>query len=361
MKNYTLQNEGSTGAATTRPQSIKLGLDVHADSIVAVRIVDGQTPQPAQRFKPEAFLAWIQKLLAQAGKLYTCYEAGPFGFSLHRKLTEMGATNYVVRPRDWDEYGANVKTDGRDARQLALCLDRYVSGNEKAFSVVRVPSPEEEQRRSITRHRQALQNHKQRLASQGRSHALYYGHRLTDSEWWKNRPWSRLESKLPEHLLSLLRSLRVLIQAAEAELQSFTRHIEQSNDDPVPRGIGKLTAQVLDREIGDWSRFKNRRQVASYTGLCPSEDSSGGRRFQGHVNKHGNRRLRPLVVECMWRLTYFQPNYRLVQKWRGQLCTPKASSSRRKQIIVAMARQFAIDWWRIRTGRAKPDELGLVF
>jgi len=112
--------------------------------------------------------------------------------------------------------------------------------------------------------------------------------------------------------------------------------------------------------VADWSRFKNRRQVGSYTGLCPSEDSSGPRRFQGHVNKHGNRRIRPILIECAWRLLYFQPNYRLVRKWRLALCKTRSSGARRKQIIVALARQFAVDWWRIRTGRTTPEALGLA-
>jgi hypothetical protein len=69
--------------------------------------------------------------------VFTCYEAGPFGYSLHRQLTKIGLTNYVIRPRDWDEYGKKVKTDKRDALAMALCLDRYVGGNREAFCVVR--------------------------------------------------------------------------------------------------------------------------------------------------------------------------------------------------------------------------------
>ena len=175
-KTKTLQNGNNTCTATTHAQVIKLGLDVHADSIVIVRIVDGQTPQPAQRLSPEKFLAWVPKQLALAEKVYACYEAGPLGYSLQRSLTALGIVCYVVRPRDWDEYGARVKTDGRDAHELALCLDRYVSGNTKAFCVVRVPTPEEEQRRSRTRLRQALQNRKQRLSV---SLPLFYRHTHT--------------------------------------------------------------------------------------------------------------------------------------------------------------------------------------
>jgi hypothetical protein len=113
-------------------------------------------------------LEWTKKQTELAHKVYSCYEAGPFGYSLHRKLIALGVTNYVVRPRDWDEYGKKVKTDQRDARELVLHLDRYVSGNEKAFCVVRVPTEAQEQARSRSRQREALQKEKQRLAAQGR-------------------------------------------------------------------------------------------------------------------------------------------------------------------------------------------------
>src|SRR6266700_1535647 len=160
---------GGTAANGARAhRTIKLGIDVHLDRYVVVRQIDGGAPQPPQRFSPEQFVAWAKKQAALAEKVYSCYEAGPFGYSLHRKLTALGITNYVVRPRDWDEYGKKVKTDKRDAKQLALHLDRYVSGNHEAFCVVRVPTPEQEQERSISRQRESFQREKQRLAAQGR-------------------------------------------------------------------------------------------------------------------------------------------------------------------------------------------------
>src|SRR5215471_255628 len=154
--------DAPVGESTLKAKDIKLGVDVHLDRYVVVRIVDGGTSQPPQRFGPDEFLLWVAKQLTLAQKVFSCYEAGPFGYSLHRQLEKLGATNFVVRPRDWDEYGKKVKTDKRDAQQLALALDRYVGGNRDAFCVVRVPSPEEEQRRSISRQRESLQQHKQR-------------------------------------------------------------------------------------------------------------------------------------------------------------------------------------------------------
>ena len=73
---------------------------------------------------------------------------------------------------------------------------------------------------------------------------------------------------------------------------------------------------MIDREMGNWERFSNRRQMGSYTGLCPSEYSSGKTRLQSCVTKHGNPRLRAALVETAWRMVRFQPEYRPVVKWR---------------------------------------------
>jgi transposase len=352
-----IQTPAAVANGEPKARTIKLGIDVHIDRYVVVRLIDGATPQPPQSFKPEEFVLWAAKQITLAEKVFTCYEAGPFGYSLHRKLEKMGATNYVVRPRDWDEYGKRVKTDKRDAKELALHLDRYVGGNRDSFCVVRAPTEAQEQERSVSRQRASFQQEKQRLAAQGRSHALYYGHRI-QGEWWKGKTWKDLGLALPPIVLNLLEPLGRLIEALEIELKTRTEEIQEAAAPALPLGVGNLTAEILEREVLDWNRFQNRRQVASYTGLCPSEDSSNNRRFQGSINKHGNRRLRPVLVECMWRLCVFQPEYRVVKKWQPILADPKTSRPRRKKIIVAMARMFAVDWWRIRTGRSKAEDLG---
>jgi transposase len=193
----------ASGQSVVKAKSIKLGIDVHLDRYVVVRIVDGGTPQPPQRFAPAEFVLWMARQMSLAEQVFTCYEAGPFGYSLHRKLQQMGAANYVVRPRDWDEYGKKVKTDQRDAKQLALHLDRYVNGNREAFCVVRVPSPEQEQQRSVSRQRESFQRERQRLAAQGRSHALYYGEHLR-GEWWREDVWKTSAAQLPAMVVTRL-------------------------------------------------------------------------------------------------------------------------------------------------------------
>src|SRR5437762_1914980 len=109
--------------------------------------------------------------------------------------------------------------------------------------------------------------------------------------------------------------------------------------------------------IGNWQRFSNRRRVGSYTG----EDSSGNTRMQTCVTKHGNPRVRAALVEAAWRLVRFQPNYPPVLKWRRVLAKGAlATGAARKKAIVAVARQLAVDVWRIRTGRINTEQLGLT-
>ena len=336
---------------------IKLGVDVHADRYVVVRQIDGGEPQPPQRFTPTQFLNWAKKQVQLAKRIFSCYEAGPFGYGLHRNLQALGFTNYVVRPRDWDEYGKKVKTDKRDAKGLVLGLDRYVAGNTEAFCVVRVPTEAEEQERSRSRQRESLLKEKLRLAAQGRSHALYYGPRLRGS-WWVASSWESL--RLPAIVRELLEPLRRLIEAVDQELKVRHKEIIAAVTEALPLGLGQLSAEVLDREVCDWSRFSNRRQVGSYTGMCPREDTSAQRRFQGSINKHGNPRVRAVLVEAMWRLVRYQPNYRAVAKWLPVLGHPKTTKSKRKKIIVALGREFSVDWWRIKTGRCRAEDLGLI-
>ena len=149
--------------------------------------------------------------------------------------------------------------------------------------------------------------------------------------------------------------------AVNEELEALSAQIESAQTTELPTGLGALTAQILDREIGDWNRFKNRRQIASYTGLCPSEHSSGTTRKQGSITKHGNPRVRPILTEASWRLPQFQPDYQAVKRRQAGFAdaTLKGNQAVKKKLAVGLARQFIVDWWRIRTGRTTPEKLGL--
>jgi hypothetical protein len=117
--------------------------------------------------------------------------------------------------------------------------------------------------------------------------------------------------------------------------------------------------QVLEREILDWNRFENRRQVASLTGMCPGVHSSGSKTRSGPITKHGNRRIRTALVELAWRCLYFQPEYPPLKKWRPVLLNTKTTGAAKKKAIVAVGRRLAIDLWRLNTGRTTSLKLGL--
>jgi transposase len=338
---------------------ILLGLDVHAESITVVRQIDGGMPQPGQKFHPARFLDWVRRQKEQAEVVWSCYEAGPFGYVLHRQLEALGVRNLVVCPQSWDELSTGVKTDAGDARALCVRLALYAAGNRRIFSAVRVPSPAEEQARAQTRLRDQLRRARQRLEAQGRSLLLAQGHRVT-GRWWQARAWAQLRGAVPGWIVELLTPLRECILTAHQNTEHLTQTVQAASPSALPFGLGALSSQIIAREIGDWSRFSNRRQVASYTGLCPGEHSSGASRRQGPITKHGNPRLRHILIEAAWRLVNYQPGYRAVARYHTVLHGPHATSPARKKAIVAVARQLAVDLWRIATGRVQPGDLGLT-
>jgi len=92
----------------------------------------------------------------------------------------------------------------------------------------------------------------------------------------------------------------------------------------------------------------------------PVEHGPGQRQQRQSITKTGNPRLRWALCEAAWRLVRFQPDYRLCKKWRAQILNPKLGAGRRKQLIVALARGFGVDWWRLCTGQTTAEKLGLV-
>jgi transposase len=344
-------------AASKKYQTLKLGLDVHADTIVVARILDHSAPQPAQKFTPAKFLSWVKTQLSLAENVHSCYEAGPFGYVLHRELVKLGVKNVVVQPVCLDEHHKGVNHDKSDAKQLALRLDRYVAGNDKALATVRVPSAQEEQKRIESRQREQLKREVQRVAAQGRGLLLTQGHREKKG-WWEQKRWERLHVQLPPWLVERLEVFRRLLATLTSELDAATSALEAAAPTPRPKGVGGLTCEVVEREVGDWGRFNNRRQVGSYSGLCGGVSGSGSTTHLLPITKHGNVRLRTALVELAWRLVVWQQDCVLVKKWWPIVGNPKATKAARKKAIVAMARQMAVDLWRWRTGRVQPERLG---
>jgi len=359
IKNKTNTNthEDNQPQSLLKAKSIKLGIDVHADSYRVVRQVDHATPQPAQKFSPEGFMVWVKKQLTLAEEVHSCYEAGPFGYGLHRQLEAMGIHNLVIRPQNWDELHKGVKTDKTDALAMVQRLSRYVDGNKKELAVIRVPTPEQELARSQSRQREQLLAHRLRFEAQGRSLLLFNGIRIK-GRWWQKAQWIKVQAQVSAPLRELLAVLHGLLEAVQAQMITATARLESAATTQ-PCGVGALTSQVLAREILDWSRFKNRRQVASLTGMCPGVHSSGSKTRSGPITKHGNRRIRTALIELAWRCVRFQPDYPPLKKWKSVLLNPKATGAAKKKAVVAVGRRLAIDLWRINTGKSIPAQLGL--
>ena len=336
-----------------RIQQLKLGVDWHVEHFRVVRMGDGQSPQPAQRFSPASFLDFVKKQLPLADQVVVVYEAGPGGFHLHRQLTALGVTAYVVHPQKLDPQHKGVVTDKTDARELTLNLDRYLRGNLRAMSVVRVPTEAEEQRRALSRQREQLRRERQRLAAQGRSLCLTQGLRLR-GEWWAQN------LTLPDWLKPRLEVWRKLIAAVEEQLDALTQQVEALAPKVRPKGLGPLTLGMLIAELCDWSRFKNRKQIGSYTGLCGGVSSSGQSHCDLSITKAGNARVRWSLIELAWRMVLYQPQSVAVQRWKHVLLNPKAAARQKKRALVALARQLAVDLWRWQTGTITPEQLGWV-
>jgi transposase len=367
MKNTIVHDEGTTSleavATKVKPTSaqIKIGLDMHARVYVAVAQYDHLLPKAARRLRPEEFVPWVEGLLRQGHSVHVVYEACGFGFNLYRQLIALGVHCYVIAPRKLDEECSRIKTDPRDATTLCQRLSRYLEGNTRELAVIRVPSLEEEQARHVSRQRTQLVCHRQKLEAQGRS--LLISHALpAPAHWWKEQTFSRLGRHLPAWMVTRLQAARPALLSLQEQINALTSELEASAPSGIPRGLGNLTTVVLTREICDWRRFNNRRAISSYTGLCPSERTSGSKRVPGSVTKRGNPRVRAALVECAWRMVRFQPQYPPVQKRLGILAKgSRAIGAVRKKAIVAVARRLAVDLWRLHTGRSTAEQLGLKF
>jgi transposase len=339
---------------TAKAETIKLGMDLHARDVVVCVQVDGALPQRPQKMSTAQLLRVVEGLIAAGLRVYSCYEAGPCGYALHRALLAAGAVNYVVVPEALGN-GRKQKTDALDATALTDRLDRYVRGNTKAFSVVTVPSPQAEQARAQARLRGQLKHSRHQWEARGRSLLLSHGHHVS-GKWWVQRRWSELEPTLPAWLVAELATMRTVLLSIDQEEQIRRAELEAAAPKALPKAVGALTWVLLSREICDWHRFKNRRQVSSYTGLCPGVQQSGGSKRDGSINRHGNPRVRALLIELVWRLARWQPDYPPVRA----LVEGVARGAGRRKCAVAAARKLAVDLWRLATGQTTAEKLNLV-
>ena len=338
---------------------IKIAIDMHLRNYRAVRQIESSQPQPAQRSAPEAFYGWLEKQGGLAERVVVCDQAGCFGYEPARRMKAMGVEVYVIAPQDWDEQGKRQVNDKHDALVICRRLSEYLAGHHKALSIVRIPSPEEEARRAQGRLREQLCRQIRRMPAMGRSLLLQRAMAVR-GRWWRGRTWEQILAAMPNWGIAQLEIWKGFLELAEKQVRRLEMELKKAAPRQLFFGEGELTHELLARELIDPQRFRNARQVGNYFGLCPSESTSDQRRRMGSITKHGNPRLRRLMVELAWRVSHFQPSYRGVLQWGALLHNRQASTAARKKAIVALARRLAVDLWRMATGRVQAAELGLL-
>jgi transposase len=338
----------------TKSEKIKLGCDIHARELAVSVQEDDARPLRPQMMNREQLIGLVRALIKAGRKVYVCYETGPCGYGLHLALEQTGAKSYVVVAEVLGD-GRKQKTDKLDAAALTDKLDRFLRGNTKAMTPVRVPTLEEQQRRSVCRLRDQLKQSRNQWEARGRSLMLFYDHHIT-GKWWSKARWEDLEQTLPVWLVQQLRIIRATILQLDEQEKALRKKLEAEAPKQLPKAIGALTWVLLLREICDWGRFNNRRQVSSFSGLCPGVQQSGRRKRDGSINRYGNPRVRGLLIELVWRLARWQPDYPPVRA----LVAGIARGAARRKCAVAAARRLAVDLWRLATKQTTPEKLQLI-
>jgi transposase len=357
----TAVSKGNGEQATqdnTLARVLKLGLDLHYRQVTVAMQEDGGRIKAAGKMGYEVFLNWIQKKLEEGWQICSCYEAGASGYWLHRQLEALGVRNLVVVPKVMDPGGKKQKTDKRDSGQLCDALDRYLRGQDKALSVVAVPSLEQEEKRALIRYHRQIMADRGRCESRGKGLLCAQGIEV-HGRWWQPKGWRELQNdpRLKDWMKEQLEGWRNKLLSAQEEQRVLRERIEALAPALLPKGVGAYSAVVLEYEMRGMGRFKNRRQVASMTGLCPGIHLSDGRGREGSINRCGIAIVRWTLVEMVWRLMYWQPHYAPVRRLATGLVKSKRA---KKRLVVQAARRLAIDLWRLASGQTTPEKLGLV-
>ena len=247
-------------------------------------------------------------------------------------------------------YVRKQKTDKRDAAHI---LKLVIEGR-----FPRLWSPDREQRdlRQLVLHRHKLVMIRSRVKNELQHLSLNKGVQRKRKLWSQAgqkmlrglplKPWAACRR---EDLLGLLEMLHQQIGKLDTAVQTAAEENPQAKLLMTQPGVGPNTALAYVLTIGDVSRFRRGKQIASYLGLIPREESSGGRQKLGAITKQGNRLLRSLLVEAAQIAVQHDPQFRREYLHR---CHQKPKGVAK----VATARKLAVRlYWMLRTQVAYPE------
>jgi transposase len=359
---------------TPFPQYLYMAIELSNEKWkVAFTIGFGQQPRlrnltarDLRALTEEIRLAKIRFDLPESAPMVSCYEAGRDGFWLHRYLAAQGITNLVVDSAsiEVNRRKRRAKTDGMDVGKLLTMLMRYHQGEKKVWSIVHVPSLEEEDQRQLHRELMALTAERTRhinrikglLASQGvvlPVKADFLSQLETVQLWDSSKLPLGLRSRLVreyERLQMINEQIRQLDHSrAEAIRTSTTPAVEQVRQLLRLKAIGKNSAWVYVMEFFSWRNFLNRRELGSLAGLTPTPYQSGESAKEQGISKAGNRRIRAMAIEIAWVWLRYQPDSQLSRWYQERFA--RGNSRIRRIGIVALARRLLIALWQyLETG-----------
>ena len=291
-------------------------------------------------------------------------EAGLDGFWIHRALEKQGVESHVVDSASiaTSRRRRRAKTDRLDGETLVRALLAFKRGEPRVCAMVKAPSPEDEDRRRITRERKVLIC--ERVEHVNRIKGLFFAQGIRGYEPLRRDRRARLEElrtgdgrDLPPHLKAqILRELDRLeltlaqIKAVEAERDAALAEEPQHREMPATakmllgiKGIGPEFAALLWSE-GLIRHFDNRRQVAAYAGLAPTPWQSGAVSREQGVSRAGNPRLRSTMIQLAWLWLGHQPQSALTRWFRERV--ERNGGRLRKTAIVALARKLLVALWK---------------
>ena len=286
-----------------------VGIDAHKRELHVAMLI-GTTSTPVTwkvANEPRAVDRLRRKLeRVAAGAIEICYEAGPCGYALHRRLQRGRVRCQVIAPALVPRKpGDRVKTDRRDARKLA---ELHRAG---LLTEVRPPTPAEEAVRDLCRARddarQDLQRSRHRLGKLLLRRGLHF-----DGRNWTRRHRAWVDSLVWEHEAEryVVEDYLLAIDHLEARLGDLDATLAAVAE-TAPyreavgwlrcfRGIDTLTAMLILAELHDFRRFQTAPALMAYLGLVPGEASSGETHRRGRITKTGNTLVRRLLVETAW-------------------------------------------------------------
>jgi transposase len=288
-----------------------VGLDVHQSGIQVAVIVGAEkvvTQEWQSANTPEAIRRLVRKLQRMHGsELRFCYEAGCCGYALQRQFRSLGVDGAVVAPSLIPRKpGERIKTDRRDARKLA---ELFKAG---LLTEVHPPTAAEEAVRDLTRAREDgnrdLMSARHRLSKM----LVRQGHVYRQGCHWtqKHRAWLNSIRFEDEVLRMVFQNYLLAIEQIEERVRQLESQLERVAQSPgyaervgwlsCLRGVSTITAMTLLAELHDPGRFRNARELMSYLGLTPGENSSGGRVRRGGITCAGNAHVRRVLVESAW-------------------------------------------------------------